>query len=133
VLRSLRSRRSLTAENLFLRRQLALWKERAIRPRRIDPATRVSLAVLAKLCNWREALIVLSPETLIRWHRAGWRLLWRYKSQTGRPPCVPDPLREIAVIRNTESRRLLAASLLVLARSVLAGLHHEYLLAPAIA
>jgi hypothetical protein len=49
VLRSLRSRRSLTAENLFLRRQLALCKERGIRPRQIDLATRVSLAVLAKL------------------------------------------------------------------------------------
>jgi putative transposase len=53
VMLSLRSRRSLTAEILFLRRQLALCKERGIKPRRIDPATRVSLAVLAKLCNWK--------------------------------------------------------------------------------
>ena len=49
VMLSLRSRRSLTAENLFLRRQLALCQERGIKPRRIDPATRVNLAVLAKL------------------------------------------------------------------------------------
>ena len=40
---------SVRAENLFLRRQLALFLERGVRPRRIDAATRVSLAVLAKL------------------------------------------------------------------------------------
>jgi len=102
VMLSLRSRRSLTAENLFLRRQLALCKERGIKPRRIDPATRVSLAVLAKLCNWREALIVLRPETLVRWHRAGWRLLWRYKSQTGRPP-IPGELRALIRRMATEN------------------------------
>jgi len=59
VILSLRSSRSLTAENLFLRRQLAICKERGIKPRRIDPATRVSLAMRAKLCNWREALMVV--------------------------------------------------------------------------
>jgi putative transposase len=66
VMLSLCSRRSLAAEVLFLRRQLALCKERGTKLRRIDPATRVSLVVLAKLCNWREALIVLRPETLVR-------------------------------------------------------------------
>ena len=99
---SLRSSRSLTAENLFLRGQLALFKEQGIKPRRIDPATRVSLAVLAKLCNWREALIVVRPETLVRWHRAGWRLLWRYKSQTGRPP-IPAELRALIRRMATEN------------------------------
>jgi transposase InsO family protein len=63
---------------------------------------------------------------------------WVEHYNRGRPhsslgPGVPDPPREIAVIRNTESRHRLAAGSIVLARSVLAGLHHEYLLAPAIA
>jgi transposase InsO family protein len=102
VLLALRSRRSLTAENLFLRRQLALCKERGIKLRRIDPAARVSLAVLAKLCNWRGALMVLRPETLVRWHRAGWRLLWRYKSRTGRPP-IPAELRALIRRMATEN------------------------------
>ncbi len=94
VILLLRLGRSLAAENLFLRRQLALYKERGIKPGRIDPATRVSLAVLAKLFDWRDALIVVRPETLIRWHRVGWRLLWRYKSQSGRPP-IPAELRAL--------------------------------------
>ena len=41
---SLRSRRSLAGENLFLRRQLALYTERSVKPHRIDAATRVSVA-----------------------------------------------------------------------------------------
>jgi putative transposase len=91
---SLRPRNSLIAENLFLRRQLALFKERSIKPRRIDVATRFSLAFLSALFDWRSALIVVRPETMIRWHRAGWRLFWRWKCQSGRPP-IPRELREL--------------------------------------
>jgi hypothetical protein len=80
-----RSKESIRAENLLLRRQLALYLERGVRPRRIDLATRVSLAVLARLFDWRGALVVVQSQTMIRWHRAGWRLLWRLKSRPGRP------------------------------------------------
>jgi hypothetical protein len=59
--------------------------------------------VLAKLFNWREALMVVRPETLVRWHRAGWRLLWRYRSQTtGRPP-IPAELRALIRRMATEN------------------------------
>jgi putative transposase len=85
---------SLEAENLVLRRQLGLFKERGAKPRRIDTATRVSLALLSRLCDWRSCLMVVRPETVVRWHRAGWRLLWRYKSRPGRPP-VPLELRQL--------------------------------------
>jgi len=89
-----RSTESVQAENLFLRRQLALYIERGVQPRRVDAATRVSLAVLARLFDWRGALVVVQPATMIRWHRAGWRLLWRMKSRPGRPP-IPKELREL--------------------------------------
>ena len=72
-----RPTRSVQAENLLLRRQLALFKERGIQPRRADAATRISLAMLAKFFQWREALFVVRPSTIIRWQRAGWRLFWR--------------------------------------------------------
>jgi len=65
-----RSRQSLQAEVLFLRRQLALYLGRDSKPRRIDAATRVSLAWLSRLFQWRSALVVMRPQTLIRWHRA---------------------------------------------------------------
>jgi hypothetical protein len=89
-----RSSASIQAENLLLRRQLAMYIERGIRPRRIDPATRVSLAVLARLLDWRGALVVVEPATMLRWHRAGWRLLWRVEARAGRPP-IPNELREL--------------------------------------
>jgi hypothetical protein len=68
---SIKPRRSLEAKNPFLRRQLALYKERGIKPRHVDAATRMSLVLLSKLFDWRCALIIVRPETLIRWHRAG--------------------------------------------------------------
>ena len=91
---SVRPRRSLEVENLVLRRQLALFKERGMKPRRIDAATRASLAFLSQLCDWRSCLVVVRPETVVRWHRTGWRLLWRYKSKPGRPR-IPLELRRL--------------------------------------
>jgi hypothetical protein len=73
VLLLFRSAEVLQTENLFLRRQLALCIERGVQARRIDAATRVSLALLARLFDWRGALVVVQPATMIRWHRAGRR------------------------------------------------------------
>ena len=64
----------LAAENLFLRKQLALYQERCAKPRRPDPATRVILVLLSRLLEWRSLLTVVQPDTFIRWHRQGWRL-----------------------------------------------------------
>lgn len=85
-------------ENLFLRKQLALYAERDRRPppRPSDPATRFSLALLSRLFNWPEALLVVRPESLLRWHRQGWRLLRCRKSTCGRPP-VPPKARRLSV------------------------------------
>jgi putative transposase len=103
LLLSVRRKRSLEAENLFLRRQLALYKERGIKPRRIDAATRMSLIFLSRLLDWRGARVVVRPETLIRWHRAGWRLLWRWKCRPGRPPI---PLERRRLIRRMARENL---------------------------
>jgi len=97
-----RSRRSIEAENLVLRRQLALFKERGVKPRRIDAITRLSLAWLSRLCDWRSCVIVVRPETIVRWHRAGWRLFWRYRSRPGRPP-IPLELRQLIRRMATEN------------------------------
>jgi putative transposase len=86
--------RVVAAENLFLRRQLAMYVARGAKLRRPDLATRVSLALLSKLFDWRASLVVVRPETLIRWHRAGFRLLWRLKSRAGRP-AIPVELRQL--------------------------------------
>jgi putative transposase len=92
----LRPSPALAAENLFLRKQLALYRERDIKPRRATPATRIALIWLARWFDWRQALVVVRPATLIRWHRQGFRLFWRWTSRHGRPP-IPAELR--AMIR----------------------------------
>ena len=92
----LMSRAHLAAENLFLRKQLALYQERRTTPRRPDPATRVTLVLLSRWLDWRSLLTVVQPDTLIRWHRQGWRLFWRWKSRAGRPP-IPVDLQRLIV------------------------------------
>ncbi len=90
----LRPRESLEAEILFLSRQLALYRERGVTPRRVDAATRLALTLLSRCFDWRSALVVVRPETLVGWHRAGFRLLWRWESRAGRPP-IPKELRDL--------------------------------------
>ena len=65
VVLSVRPRRSVEAENLFLRRELALYQERGAKARRVDAATRASLAFLSRLFDCGDALLVVRPETLI--------------------------------------------------------------------
>ena len=94
ILLSFKLRRTLEAENLVLRRQLALYRERGIKSRRIDAATRLSLTLLSRLCDWQTCLVIVRPETVIRWHRAGWKLFWRYKCSQGRPS-IPLEIRQL--------------------------------------
>jgi putative transposase len=89
---AMRSRAQLAAENLFLRKQLALYQERRVKPRRADDATRLILAGVSRFVEWRRLLIIVKPETLIRWHRKGFRLFGagNHVRQAGRrfqPPC----------------------------------------------
>ena len=77
---SFRSRTALLAENLFLRKQLAFYEEHKIRPRLLTDATRLTLVLWSRWFNWKDALIIVKPETLIGWHRKGFRLFWRWKS-----------------------------------------------------
>jgi hypothetical protein len=80
----LRSRTALSAENLFLRKQLAFYQERQIRPRRLTNAARLSLLIWSRLFAWRSALLVVKPATMIGWQRKAFRLLWKRKSRPGR-------------------------------------------------
>ena len=72
-----RSRIALAAENLFLRKQLAFYQERTIKPRRFDNITRCTLVLLSHGFAWNNALTNVTPRTFIGWRRAGFRLFWR--------------------------------------------------------
>src|SRR5262245_28721191 len=86
----LHSPTALAAENLFLRKQLALYQEHHIKPRRATDAARLALVWLGRWFDWRQALALVQPETFTRWHQQGFRLFWRWKSGSGRPPIPPD-------------------------------------------
>ena len=77
-----RSRRELVLENAILRHQLGVLRRRSPRPRmRLGDRLRLLLAA-ALLPAWRQAILLVQPETILRWHRAGYRLFWRYRSRS---------------------------------------------------
>src|SRR3989441_207011 len=93
---AVRTRRELALENLALRQQLAVWKARQPRPR-LTEMDRMFWIVLSRLWkNWRRSLQVVPPETVVRWHRRGFRLYWAWKSRRrwGRPAIGRD-LRDL--------------------------------------
>ena len=97
-LRLFRSRRRLLLENLVLRQQLATLKRRHRRAR-LDLVDKLFwVAVRRFWSGWKQALIIVTPETVVRWHRAGFRLYWRLISRvrkaTGRRP-TPKEVREL--------------------------------------
>ena len=104
VLLLLRSSAAIRAENLLLRKQLAQYIERGVRPRRVNAATRISLTLLTRLFDWHNAMVIVRPQTILRWHRAGWRLFWRFKCRSGRPPIPVELcsliLRMLALVPN---------------------------------
>jgi len=110
-----RPRAALVAENLFLRKQLALFQERKVRPRRADDSTRWMMAALSQWFAWRNALVNVQADTLLRWHRQGFRLFWRWKSKTAGRPRLPKNLqaliREVAADNPTWGQERIANEL----------------------
>jgi hypothetical protein len=94
---NLRSGPALAAENLFLRKQLALYVERRRKPRRATDSIRFTLARLSRFFEWREALVLVKRDTLIRWHRRGFRLFWKWKSRSPGRPRLPVNVRKLIV------------------------------------
>ncbi len=104
--RALRSRRHLLLENLLLRQQLQV----ALRPQRRPSLQRWDkrfwLLIRRLHQDWRRHLLLVRPETIIRWHRRGWRLYWRWRSggRLGRPRLKPE-VRELIVVSARSIRR----------------------------
>ena len=76
-----RSRAALTAEILFLLKQLVYNRKHQIRPRRLSDATRLSLVRLSRLFDWKEALMVATAGTFEQPHRWGCKRYGRWKSR----------------------------------------------------
>jgi hypothetical protein len=93
-----RARRSQALEILALRQQLAIYKRRSKRPK-LRAHDRVFWVLLSRLWGgWRSALIVVKPETVIDWHRKGFKLYWTWRSRTRMRPGRPPVSREIRTL-----------------------------------
>jgi len=81
----LRNRSELVAENALLRQPL-IGRHRQVKTPRLTWHDRLSLLFLARLVpSWKQVLPVIQPETLLRWHRVGFRWFWRIKSRSRQP------------------------------------------------
>src|SRR5467141_3310823 len=102
VVRQFRSRTSLIAENELLRQQLAAAKSRLQRKRvMFTGAQRLTIALLTRwTASWRTTVTLVQPATVLRWHREGFRLLWRWRSR----PRGRRPTRHATLIREMAAR-----------------------------
>jgi putative transposase len=106
-IRTFLSRRDLLLENLALRQQLFVLKQRYPRPQ-TSTSAKLFWVVLHRLWpNWKQALILVQPETVVRWHRAGFKLYWTWLShhrvRVGRK-CASKELRELIFRMVAENR-----------------------------
>lgn len=83
IARLFSSRASLIAENLCLRQQLVVLHRQRGQPRLRDSDRRFWILACRWLPRWQEGLLIVAPETVLRWHRKGWKAHWRWRS---RPP-----------------------------------------------
>ncbi len=117
-----KSRARLVAENLCLRQQQIVLKRRQVRPQLRDADRRFWILVSQLFSGWSRSLIVVKPDTVIGWHRKGWKAYWRWRSSrwvgTGRKKIDPE-LRELI-------RRLARENSLWGARSLPLGCNAEF-------
>jgi putative transposase len=116
-----RTKPELIAENALLRQQLIILRRSVKRPRctTADPALLVLLA--SRLRTWRQSLLIVQPDTLLRWHRNLFRHFWRRKSRATapahRPPITPETIaliREMAAANRTWGAERIRGELLKL-------------------
>jgi len=93
---AVKCRQDLAPENLALRQQLAVFKRAHARPR-LTRADRLFWVLASRLWSgWRDVLHIVQPDTVVRWHRQGFRYYWRWKSRgRGRPSIDPEIIQLI--------------------------------------
>jgi len=88
----------LRLENIALRQQLVVLRRSAPKRLRLTSADRIFWVSLRHVwSDWKSALMIVKPETVVTWHRKGFRLFWRWKIRGGKPgrPRVPKEVRDL--------------------------------------
>ena len=89
--RLFRRRHELVVENLLLRHQLNVALRSRPRPDLKSRDRFFWLVVRSLYPDWKQHLILVQPETVVRWHRQGWRLYWRWRSGPSAGPAPIEP------------------------------------------
>ena len=125
-------RAAMAAENLALRHQLAVLHRSAKRPK-LRTRDRIFWVWLSRLWSgWRSALALVQPETVVGWHRQGFKLYWRWKSRKkrGRPPVdreIRDLIRRMSRENPTWGAPRILSELLMLDHSVVESTVAKYM------
>src|SRR5215467_10045433 len=93
-----RSRAALELENLALRHQIGVLRRSKRKRPKLTSGDRLLWICLSRLwCDWRSALAIVKPETVIAWHRAGFCLFWNWKVRRGQPgrPLISREVRDL--------------------------------------
>jgi hypothetical protein len=88
----------LRLENLALRQQLAVLRRSAPKRLKLTPADRFFWVWLRRVwCDWKSALMIVKAETVVAWHRKGFRLFWTWRVRRSKPgrPGVPQEVRDL--------------------------------------
>jgi hypothetical protein len=138
-----RPRATLMAENALLRHQFIVL-QRAVPKARLRPGDRlVAVALAAITPTWRSVLRIVQPATLLRWHRAGFRALWRWRSRAPPPRLAGSIVALIGsmatdnalwgaerirgeLLQRVPVHKARSPDGRVVALPVLGGLHHDY-------
>ena len=104
-----RSHKALLAENMALRQQLAVYQRKAKRPK-LTVRDRAFWVWLSRLwSDWQSVLVIVQPETVVGWHRQGFRLYWTWKSRRGqRGRRKVDSVNRFITLNEQHLRRPLA-------------------------
>src|ERR1041384_6545397 len=131
LLSTVRSRSEAVLKNLALRHQLQVLQRTAPRPRFKQADRLLWLSLRHIFSSWREALVLVQPQTVVKWHRLGFRLFWRWKSRGkyGRPPAdrqLVGLMRRMWEANPTWGSRRIQAELLKLDSHVLDSTVRKY-------
>src|SRR6476469_9879342 len=88
----------LRLENLALRQQLVVLRRSAPKRLKLTPADRIFWVWLRRAWgDWKSVLMIVKAETVVAWHRKGFRLFWTWKVRRGKPgrPSVPQEVRNL--------------------------------------
>ena len=88
----MRNKTELVAENVLLRQQLIILKRSVKQPKLISRDRWLMVLLSSKLAHWKQALLIIKPDTLLRWHRELFKWIWHRKSKHtgGKPPLSAD-------------------------------------------